>query len=69
MKTKKQIINEMIDQVSEDNIRHEIGKGFAEFKQASTQKDSHIGEIARAQATIKANCEFIDYLREELKKC
>ena len=67
MKTKKDILNELIDEVKETLIRIEITTRYVETKQAETQKDRYLQELAKLQANKEENEDWLKFLEEELK--
>ncbi|HOB89913.1 MAG TPA: hypothetical protein PKG74_01095 [Candidatus Colwellbacteria bacterium] len=67
MKTKKDILSELIDEVKETLIRIEITTRYVEKKQAETQKDRYLQELAKLQANKEENEDWLKFLEEELK--
>ncbi|HOF50476.1 MAG TPA: hypothetical protein PLH22_02240 [Candidatus Colwellbacteria bacterium] len=67
MKTKKDILNELIDEVKETLIRIEITTRYVETKQAETQKDRYLQELAKLKANKEENEDWLKFLEEEFK--
>jgi hypothetical protein len=67
MKTKKDILNELIDEVKETLIRIEITTRYVEAKQAETQKERYLQELAKLKANKEENEDWLKFLEEELK--
>jgi hypothetical protein len=68
MKTKKEILEELIDEVKENLIRIEITIGYVQKKNAENPKDQLVHEIAKLEANKKENKEWLSYLEEQLKE-
>lgn len=68
MKTKKDILNELIDEAKEALLRIEITTHYVEAKQAETQKDRHLQELAKLKANKEENEGWLKFLEEESQK-
>gem|GEM_PF-1214300 len=66
MKTKKEILKELIDEVKENLIRIEITTGYVQKKNAEGPKDQLIHELAKLEANKKENGEWLSYLEEQI---
>jgi hypothetical protein len=67
MKTKKEILSELADEVKENLIRIEITRGYVEKKHAENPKEHLIHELAKLEANKKENEDWLSYLEEEAK--
>ena len=68
MKTKKDILNELTDEAKETLLRIEITTHYVEQKQAETQKDHYLQELAKLKANKDENEDWLKFLEEEIKK-
>ena len=68
MKIKKDILNELVDEAKETLLRIEITTHYVEQKQAETQKDQYLQELAKLKANRDENEDWLKFLEEEVKK-
>lgn len=64
MKTKKEILNELADEVRENLIRIDITAGYVKKKHEETGKEHLLHEMAKLEANKKENEEWLSYLDE-----
>jgi hypothetical protein len=67
MKTKKEILAELIDEVKENLIRIEITTAYVTKKHAEDQKEHFLHELAKLEANKKENEEWLAFLEEQVK--
>ncbi|MDD5098857.1 MAG: hypothetical protein PHP35_00745 [Candidatus Colwellbacteria bacterium] len=67
MKTKKEILEELISEVKENLIRIEITTAYVTKKHAEEQKEHYLHELAKLEANKKENNEWLAFLEEQLK--
>lgn len=67
MKTKKDILAELIGEVKENLIRIEITTAYVSKKHSEDQKDHYLHELAKLEANKKENEEWLAFLEEESK--
>jgi hypothetical protein len=67
MKTKKEILSELADEVKENLIRIEITKGYVQKKHEETPKEQLLHELAKLEANKKENEDWLTYLLDEQK--
>lgn len=68
MKTKKEIVQELLEKAEETLIRIDIHAGFLQNKHAAEQKQHLLQELAKLTADRKETEEWIEYLKRELEK-
>lgn len=68
MKTKKELLGELSDEVKENLVRIEITAGYLQKKHAESGKDTILHELAKIEANRKENEEWLAYLDEQLAK-
>lgn len=68
MKTKKELLIELRDEVKENLVRIEITTGYLQKKHAESGKDAILHELAKLEANRKENEEWLAYLEEQLSK-
>ena len=67
MKTKKEILTELADEVKENLIRIEITSGYVQKKHAENPKDHFVHELAKLEGNKKENKDWLAYLEEQIK--
>jgi RNase adaptor protein for sRNA GlmZ degradation len=67
MKSKKEILAELTDEVRENLIRIEITTAYVTKKHAEDQKEHYLHELAKLEANKKENDEWLAFLEEEAK--
>lgn len=67
MKTKKDILNDLMEEVRENLVRIEITAGYVQKKHAEDPRDHFVHEIAKLEANKKENEEWLAFLEEQIK--
>lgn len=65
MKTKKEILSELADEVKENLIRIEITNGYVQKKHAENPRHEFEHELAKLEANRKENEDWLAYLEEQ----
>jgi hypothetical protein len=68
MKTKKEILSELADEVRENLIRIEITNGYVQKKHAEDPREHFVHELAKLEANKKENEEWLSFLDEQIKE-
>jgi hypothetical protein len=66
MKTRKQVLTELLDAVNEDKIRNEISFDYVSLRHSEKPENRLIESMAKFQSKIKENDKFIAFLEDEL---
>lgn len=68
MKTKSEILQELIDRSEETLTRIELRMGFVQNKYAETNGKRELEELAQLTADQKEHNEWLKYLKSQLTK-
>jgi hypothetical protein len=64
MKTKKEIVKELLEAASEDKMRNEISLAYANLRFSEKQENRLLDVIAKLQNKIKEDDKFVSFLKE-----
>ena len=68
MKTKKEVLQELIERSEETLMRIELRMGFVQNKYAATNGKHELEELAQLTADQKEHNEWLAYLQAQLAK-
>ena len=66
MKNRKEILNELLDEVKENLIRIEITTGYLQKRHAESGKDAILHELAKLETNKQENSDWQKYLEEQV---
>lgn len=68
MKTKKEILQELLDGANETLIRIDITNSYLQNKYAENKNNHLLEELAKLEANRKENSEWAKFLEEQIQK-
>lgn len=68
MKTKKEIVQELLEKAEETLIRIDIRMGFVQNKHAAENKRHFLEELAQLTSDKKETEEWVGYLKDQVNK-